>query len=201
MFSLNFVSAQKMVTVMVDNGGQQISDKEEEEDGVVYVDDGTVIDYVSDDGYDYDKLYGLFAIPVIGLIISFLTYLLKKYECHTLLRILNFFQTIRRHTDDTESYGSRSTATPPVIFYARDFSGYNTSQTSSYNSTVHMDKEIQTSLPSIEINGSEDEKFSNSDTVSKQESVLPEEDIIYINIPDLSSDCDISTTRSGIKYK
>ena len=49
-------------------------------------------------GYDYDNLYGLLAVPFLGILISILTYLLKKYHCYTLLRFINFFQNVQ--TDD-----------------------------------------------------------------------------------------------------
>ena len=111
----------------------------------------------------------------------------------------NFFlNNSDAHGDEKDSYGSRSTATPPIILYPRDFSGYNTSQTSRYATTKFSDKEIQTSLPSIDL---KDRKFDSSDAGSRGSS-LAEEDIIYINIKEPSlGDSDPSVTRSGTKYK
>ena len=196
MFSI--FSAQKMVTVMPDSDDQQIDrnriDKSDESD-IRFEDD---IKYVTNNGYDYNNLYGLLAVPFLGIVFSIFTYLLKRYQCHGIVRIINFFLNNNDgHGDENDSYGSQSTATPPIILYPRDFSGYNTSQTSSYATTQFSDKEIQTSLPSIDL---EDRKFDSSD--GSRGSSLAEEDVIYINIkePNLG-DSDPSLTRSGTKYK
>ena len=57
-------------------------------------------------GYDYGHLYGLLSIPFIGLLVSFLTYLFKKYYCHALLRFINFVQNAEGNDDQNDSYGS-----------------------------------------------------------------------------------------------
>ena len=49
------------------------TDEEEDED----IDNKINIDEVI--GYDYDNLYGLLALPIIGLLLSLLSYLLKRY--------------------------------------------------------------------------------------------------------------------------
>ena len=151
-------------------------------------------------GYDYDNLYGLLAVPFIGLLLTILTYFLRKYHCHRLLRFLNFIQNV----ENNDSYGSHSTATPPIILYRKDFSDYETSQTSTCASTHYSDKEIQTSLPSIDHDYEEGENFRNSETGSNLGSDLAEEDTIYINIHEPTSDQsdhNHSTTRSGTQYK
>ena len=127
-------------------------------------------------GYDYDNLYGLLAIPFIGLLLTILTYFLRKYHCHRILRFLNFIQNVDNNND---SYRSQSTATPPIILYRKDFSDYETSQTSTYASTHYSDKEIQTSPPRIDHDCEEGKNFRNSETGSNLGSDLAEEDIIY----------------------
>ena len=117
-------------------------------------------------------------------------------EIHT------FFGVVENEQEN-DSYGFHSTATPPIILYVKDFSDYNTSQTSTYASTEYSDKEIQTSLPSIEIEYGKEGKFEKSE-IGSDISSLDQEDVIYINIKDQTlgdSVCDISTTRSGAKYK
>ena len=85
----------------------------------------------------------------------------------------------------------------PIILYPKDLSDYNTSQTSSYMTREFSDKEIQTSLPNIDL-----EKNFHSSVAGSRGSSLDEEDVIYINIKELNfgdSDNDPSITRSGIK--
>ena len=192
-----------MVTVMP-NSDDQLIDKNSNEDKSKDQENRIEHDvkYIETNGYDYSNLYGLLAVPFLGIVLSAFTYLLRRYQCHGVLRVINFaFNNNDVHDDeDNDSYGSRSMATPPIILYSRDFSGYNTSQTSSYASTKYSDKEIQTSLPSIDL---EEKNFDSSDVESKETSI-DEEDIIYLNIkePNLAkSDKDPSFTRSGTQYK
>ena len=89
MFSI--FSARKMVTVMPDSDDQQIDririDKSDESD-IRFEDE---IKYVTNNGYDYNNLYGLLAVPFLGIVFSIFTYLLKRYQCHGIVRIINFF--------------------------------------------------------------------------------------------------------------
>ena len=185
-----------MVTVTPESGDLEIDNgNKDKENEIDYDEKPSGYDST---GYDYDNLYGLIAVPILGILISVLTYLLRKYHCYRLLGFVNFLQ---RDVNPNDSYGSHSTATPPIILYRKDFSDYSTSQTSTYASTHYSNKEIQTSLPSIDVDYGEEENFKNSETASNLSSVLPEEDIIYINIQDSTVDQDHSTTRSGMKYK
>ena len=197
---LLFYTPQKMVTVMPNSGDQKNDRSLEDKNNEIYFvkpDD----DPSKSAGYDYDNLYGLLAIPFTGILLSILTYFLRKYHCHRILGFLYFVQN--DNNNNNNSYGSQSTATPPIILYRRDFSDYNTSQTSTYASTHYLDKEIQTSLPSIDPVYGDEDNFKNSETESDG-SELAEEDVIYIKIHDSKSDQsedDHSTTRSGAKYK
>ena len=143
-----------MVTVMPDSDDQLIDEKSnkdisKDQDNRNEHD----VKYIETNRYDYNNLYGLLAVPFLGIVLSVLTYLLRRYQWHGLLRVINFVFNINDEHDneDNDSYGSRSTATPPTILYPQYFSEYNTSQTSTYASTKYSDKKIQTSLPSIDL--------------------------------------------------
>ena len=193
-----FFSAQKMVTLMPDTDDQQIDrtqiDDNSKNHGNKIEDE---VKYITNNGYDLNNLYGLLAVPFLGIVLSIFIYLPRKYQCCMLVRLLNFLlhNNDVQNDEENDSYGSQSTATPPIIIYPRDFSAYNTSQTSSYTTTQFSDKEIQTSLPTIE------EKIFDSSDAASRGSSLNEEDIIYINNkePNLS-DSDPSIMRSGTKY-
>ena len=193
-----------MVTVTSDSDkedNERTGEKEEEDtdNKIQYIDH-----YDKVNGYDYNNLYGLLALPLLGLLISLVTYFLKKYRCLALIRLINFIIGENVNQQENDSYGSHSTATPPIILFERDFSGYNTSQTSTYASTKYSDKEIQTSLPSIDPDCFDQDDFSETISEKENGSSLDEEDIIYINIKEekmMDKDEETSTTRSGIKYK
>ena len=81
-------------------------------------------------------------IPFLGRLFSVLMYLFKKYRCHILLQFTNILNRRQVEEEKDDTYGSHNTATP-VIFYPNDFSGYNTSGTSSYATTPpYLDKGI-----------------------------------------------------------
>ena len=191
-----------MVTVTYDSDKEDnersgVKEEEDTDNKIQYIDH-----YDKVNGYDYDNLYGLLALPLLGLLISLVSYFLKKYRCLPLIRLINFFIGENVNDQDIDSYGSHSTATPPIILFDRDFSGYNTSQTSTYASTKYSDKEIQTSLPSIDPDCFDQDEFN--ETKSENGSGLDEEDIIYINIKEetlMDRDEEPSTTRSGMKFK
>ena len=135
-----------MVTVIPKSGNQMNDKTSEDESNKILHEKPTRYESA---GYDYDHLYGLLAIPFIRPLLSSLTYFLKKYHCHRILRFINFIQNVENNNNN-DSYGSQSTGTPPIILYRKDFSDYGTSQTSTYASTHYSDKEIQTSLSSID---------------------------------------------------
>ena len=148
-----YILAQKMVTVMSNSDDQLIDknsnqDKSKDQENRIEHD----VKYIETNGYDYNNLYGLSAVPFLGIVLSVFTYLLRRY------------------------------------------------QTSSYASTKYSDKEIQTSLPSIDL---EEKKIDSADVGSKETSI-DEEDNIYLNIKESNlaeSDKDPSFTRSGTQYK
>ena len=106
-----------------------------------------------------------------------------------MLRFMNFFvSAVENELND--SYGSHSTATP-IILHTNDFSNYNTSQASPYATTEYSNKVIQTSLPSIDLGGDED-NFIRSETESDNRSSFNQEDIIYIRA--------VTGTKNGTEY-
>ena len=170
-----------MVTVMPDSDDQQIDktsidDNTEDQENKIEHE----VRYIKNNGYDYNNLYGLLAVPFLGIVLSVLTYLLRKYQCHGILRVIKLLflnNSDVNDDEDNDSYGSHSTATPPIILYPKDFSDYNTSQTSSYATIQYSDKEIQTSLPSIDL----EKKFDSSDTGSRGTS-LDEKDSFALTL-------------------
>ena len=188
-----------MVTVTSDSDKEDnertgVKEEEDTDNKIQYIDH-----YDKVNGYDYNNLYGLLALPLLGLLISLVSYFLKKYRCLALIRFINFIIGENVNEQENDSYGS-----PPIILFERDFSGYNTSQTSTYVSTKYSDKEIQTSLPSIDPDCFDQDDFNETISEKENGSSLDEEDIIYINIKEenlMDKDEGTSTTRSGIKYK
>ena len=77
---LIFVSGQKMAPVTIVYDGQEIekSPDEDQENEIKIQPNDDYDDEIN--GYNYDNLYGLLSIRLIGFLISVLTYLLKNID-------------------------------------------------------------------------------------------------------------------------
>ena len=182
----------------------------------------------ADSDFNKDGLYGLIILPLLGIVVSTLIFIARKYQVHWVLRCFDYIQRLCRQADvnvqdsETESTTlapsnetSISAVTSPSTnhpYYWNDFFEYDPSIESSSNDILFVDSAVQTSP--LEISFAEEEHFA-FETDENILSSLDEDEIIYLNIkePKLNEDImestDImhsdqalkSTTRSGKLYK
>ena len=159
-----------------------------------------------------DGLYGLIILPVIGIVVSILILIARKYEIHGVLRCLETVQRViglrarnnenfdaELNTPPGSSANSISTIShisPDHIYFWDDLMEYDpsieinsTSVENSSNDVLYVHSAVQTSIPELTL--AEEEQFSFVSNDDNQDlSPLEEDEIIYINIkePNLNED-------------
>ena len=179
-------------------------------------------------GINKDGLYGLVILPILGLLISTLIIIARKYQFHWILRCLDCITRNPRADDDVEDIETEISNLPATTdssisaidndvpiqhqFFWDDLFEYDPSMESN-SDVLYVDSAVQTSP--AEVTFAEEEQFGFENDEHNVMSSLDEDEIIYVNIkePNISEDImrfnstinseqDMrSATRSGKVYK
>ena len=177
--------------------------------------------------FNKDGLYGLIILPIVGILISTLIVLARKYQFQWVLRCLDCItRNPRPDNEDVETELSTlpgtTDSTVSVMgndiisqhqFYWDDLFEYDPSMESDSDDKLYVDSAVQTSP--IEVTFAEEEEFGFTSDDHNVLSSLDEDDIIYLNIKEPNINEDImrfnstmnseqdmrSATRSGKVYK
>ena len=176
--------------------------------------------------FDLQGLYGLLMLPLLGIGISSVIFLARRYQVHWILRIFNCIHRLDRRENESSDFIDTELSTFPSsnlssndessndhIHFLHDIMEYDPSMSSSSNDILFVDIAVQTS--NNEITMAEAENFNSDDEIQNLSS-LDEDEIIYLNISEIKMNEDItasavttaqektptrSVTRSGKIYK
>ena len=175
--------------------------------------------------FNEQGLYGLLILPILGVGISTVVFLARRYQVYWLLRIFNCIHRLDRPENESSDFVDTELSTFPSsnpssndessqhLHFLNDIMEYDPSMSSSSNDILFMDVAVQTSNHEISI--AEPENFNSDDEIQNLSS-LDEDKIIYLNISEIKMNEDIiaspatsdqeetptrSVTRSGKVYK
>ena len=177
--------------------------------------------------FNKDGLYGLIILPIVGILISTLIVLARKYQFQWILRCVDCITRNPRPDEEVveTELGTLPDTTDSSIsvmgndlitqhhFYWDDLFEYDPSIESNSDDMLYVDSAVQTSL--AEVTFAQEEEFGFASDDHNVMSSLDEDDIIYLNIKEPNINEDImrfnstmnseqderSATRSGKVYK
>ena len=164
--------------------------------------------------FDLQGLYGLLMLPLLGIGISSVIFLARRYQVHwnESSESSDFVDT-ELSTFPSSNLSSNDESSNDHIHFLHDIMEYDPSMSSSSNDILFVDIAVQTS--NKEITMAEAENFNSDDEIQNLSS-LDEDEIIYLNISEIKMNEDItasavttdqektptrSVTRSGKIYK
>ena len=178
--------------------------------------------------FNEETLYGLLVLPVIGVALSTLIILIRKYQVRHVLRCINWLHrnhgqgeniqqsdvelsTFTETHSTTVSDSNNDSQIHRHPQFCNNLFEYDSSFANSSQDILFMDSAVQT-----EVNIAEEESFGGFEADASDLSSLDEDEVIYANIKEIELNVDIvdptqrveddkanakSITRSGKVYK
>ena len=164
--------------------------------------------------FNKDSLYGLLVLPVIGIALSTLAIILRRYQVKHDWRCFNWLHRCRQGQMNHQNTNADSHHYHRHPNFWNNLFEYDSSFTNSSQDILFMDTAVQTTFPDVSI--AQEEIFEEFESDASNLSPLDEDEVIYANIKERELNVDIvdpienleddnqissSITRSGKVYK